>query len=97
MANILWLRYHRPQQDTQMPETNLPAPPGFRQLSKVEQVQYLQSLWDQIAENPAALPVPGSHLKLVEQRLKLHRDQPSPSHSAFEVLDRLSNERQWRV
>ena len=75
-----------------MPETTIPAPPGFSQLSKVEQVRYLQALWDQIAENPAALPVPESHLKLVEQRLKQHRDQPSPLHSAFEVLDRLSNE-----
>ncbi len=75
-----------------MAETTIPAPPGFSQLSKAEQVRYLQALWDQIAENPAALPVPESHLKLVEQRLKRHHDDPSPAHSAFEILDRLSNE-----
>lgn len=91
VANIPQLRYHRPHEDTPMPETTIPAPPGFSQLSKAEQVRYLQALWDQIAENPAGLPVPESHLKLVEQRLKRHRDDPSPSHSAFKILDRLSN------
>lgn len=74
-----------------MSETIIPTPPGFSQLSKAEQVRYLQALWDQIAEDPAALPVPESHLKLVEQRLKLHRDEPLPTHSAFKILDRLSN------
>jgi putative addiction module component (TIGR02574 family) len=74
-----------------MPETTIPAPPGFSQLSKADQIRYLQALWDQIAENPAALPVPESHLKLVEERLKRHRNDPSPSHSAFQILNRLSN------
>jgi putative addiction module component (TIGR02574 family) len=74
-----------------MPETTIPAPPGFSQLSKADQIRYLQALWDQIAENPAALPVPESHLKLVEKRLKRHRNDPSPSHSAIQILNRLSN------
>lgn len=73
-----------------MPETSVPSPPGFSELSKSEQVCYLQALWDQIAENPAALPVPESHLKLVEERLRQYRDVPSSARSALEVLDRLS-------
>jgi uncharacterized coiled-coil protein SlyX len=92
VANLALLRYHRAQQDTQVTETTIPAPPGFSQLSKAEQLRYLQALWDQIAENPADLPVPESHLKLVEERLKRHRDDASPSHSAFQIIDRLSNE-----
>jgi hypothetical protein len=92
LANILVLRYDRPPQETVMAETTIPAPQGFSQLSKAEQVRYLQSLWDQIAENPAALPVPESHLKLIEERLKRQHDDPAPSHSAFEIIDRLSNE-----
>lgn len=75
-----------------MPEPTIPAPPGFSQLSKAEQVHYVQALWDQIAENPAALHVPESHLKLIEQRLNQHLSKPSPGHSAFEVLDRLNSE-----
>lgn len=77
-----------------MTERTIPEPPGFRQLSKTEQVRYLQALWDQIAENAAAPPVPESHLKLVEERLKRHRAAPSSTHSAFQVLDCLSNSSQ---
>jgi putative addiction module component (TIGR02574 family) len=73
-----------------MPETSVPTPPGFDALSKPEQVRYLQALWDQISQDPGTLPVPESHLRLVEARLKRYREDPSRSHSAFEVLDRLA-------
>jgi len=74
-----------------MPEALLPTPPGFSDLSKADQVRYLQSLWDQISEDPDNLPVPESHLRLAKERLKKHREDPSQSHSAFEVLDRIAN------
>lgn len=74
-----------------MPEASLPTPPGFDALSKAEQVRYLQALWDQISEDPEALPVPESHLQLVEERLRRYRENPSRGHSAFEVLDRLAD------
>jgi len=74
-----------------MPETSVPTPPGFDALSKAEQVRYLQALWDQISEDPGALPVPESHLRLAEERLKRYREDPSRAHSAFEVLDRLAD------
>jgi hypothetical protein len=73
-----------------MPETSVPTPPGFDALSKAEQVRYLQALWDQISEDPGALPVPESHMRLAEKRLKRYRKDPSRSHSAFAVLDRLA-------
>jgi len=60
-----------------MPETSIPTPPGFDALSKAEQVRYLQKLWDQISEDP--------------DRLKRFREDPSRSHSAFDVLDRLAD------
>lgn len=74
-----------------MPETSLPAPPGFNDLSKAEEVRYLQDLWDQISEDPGALPVPESHLRLAEERLNRYRDDPSRAYSAFQVLDHLAN------
>jgi putative addiction module component (TIGR02574 family) len=74
-----------------MPETSIPNPPGFDSLSKAEQVRYLQALWDQISEDPAALPVHENHLRLVEERLKRYREDPSRAHSAFEVLERLAD------
>jgi hypothetical protein len=75
-----------------MPETTIPAPPGFSQLSKAEQVRSVSS--SSMGPNrrePRCPPVPESHLNLVEQRLKRYRDDPSPTHAAVEVLDRLSN------
>ena len=74
-----------------MPETSIPTPPGFDLLSKAEQVRYLQALWDQISEDPSTLPIPESHLRLAEERLKRYRENPSRSRSAFEVLDRLAD------
>jgi putative addiction module component (TIGR02574 family) len=74
-----------------MPETSVPTPPGFDALSKAEQVRYLQALWDRISEDPGALPVPESHLRLAEERLKRYREDPSRAHSTFGVLDRLAD------
>jgi putative addiction module component (TIGR02574 family) len=76
-----------------MTETSVPTPPGFDALSKAEQVRYLQALWDQISEDPSALPVLESHLRLADERLKRYREDPSRGHSAFDVLDRLAHTR----
>jgi putative addiction module component (TIGR02574 family) len=73
-----------------MAETSVPVPPGFTEMSKAEQVRYLQALWDHIADSPGALPVPESHLELAEARLMHYRNDPSTARSAFEILDRLT-------
>jgi hypothetical protein len=75
-----------------MPQTSVPTPPGFDALSKADQVRYLQALWDKISEDPGALPVPESHFRLAEERLKRYREDPSRGHSAFDVLDRLTGD-----
>ncbi len=76
-----------------MPETSIPTPPGFAELPKAEQVRYLQALWDQISERPDEIPVPESHLQLAEERLRRYRGSPSSVRPAFEVIDRLSQNR----
>lgn len=73
-----------------MPETSIQSPPGFDELPKAEQVRYLQALWDQISSNPHEVPVPESHLQLVEERLRRYRENPSTAKPAFDVLDRLA-------
>jgi hypothetical protein len=73
-----------------MPETSIPTPPGFAELPKAEQLRYLKALWDQISEHPDEIPVPESHLKLSENRLRRYREDPSSARPAFEVIDRLS-------
>ena len=76
-----------------MEHTAISEPPGFAELSKAEQVRYLQALWDRIAEKPGELPVPESHVVLAEERLAEYRRDPTRAQSAYEVLDRLANKR----
>ena len=73
-----------------MQQTTIPEPPGFTELSKTEQVRYLQDLWDRIAERPGEVPVPESHLQLAEGRLAEYRRDPSRARSAYDVIDRLA-------
>ena len=73
-----------------MPEPSIQAPPGFSDLSKAEQVRYLQTLWDQISEQPNDIPVPESHLQLADERLRRYRENPSSARQASDVIDRLA-------
>lgn len=74
-----------------MPQLVVADPPGFAELSKSEQVEYLQRLWDRIAEPPGGVPSPESHLEIAEQRLERYRRDPSRAQSAFAVIDRLTS------
>jgi putative addiction module component (TIGR02574 family) len=73
-----------------MAHTAISEPPGFAELTKAEQVRYLQALWDRIAEKPGDLPVPESHLQVAEERLAEYRRDPTRARSAYAVLDRLA-------
>jgi putative addiction module component (TIGR02574 family) len=68
----------------------VPEPSGFSSLSKLDQVLYIQALWDRIADGGVDISVPPSHLALAEERLAAHRAHPSKARSAFETLDRLA-------
>ena len=73
-----------------MEHTTIPEPPGFSALSKAEQIRYLQSLWDLIAQRPGEIPVPESHVELAEQRLAEYRRDPSRARPALDILDDLT-------
>ena len=75
-----------------MEHTAIPEPAGFADLSKAEQVRYLQALWDRIAEQPAELPVPESHLAVAAERLSEYRRDRTRTRSAYDVLDRLADQ-----
>ncbi len=72
-----------------MEHTTISEPPGFSELSKAEQIRYLQALWDRIAERPSEIPVPESHIELAEQRLADYRRDPNQARPAHDVFDRL--------
>ncbi len=69
----------------------IPEPTGFSSLSKIEQIRYLQALWDRISERPGEIPVPESHLDLAKERLAAYRRDPHRARPARDALDRLAN------
>jgi putative addiction module component (TIGR02574 family) len=77
-----------------MEPATIPEPAGFNELSKEEQIRYLQALWDRIAREPGEIPVPESHLALAEERLAEFRRDPNRARPAGEVLDRLAKKAQ---
>ena len=77
-----------------MHHTSIPEPPGFGELSKAEQIRYLQALWDRIADGGAEIPVPESHLSLAERRLADYRQDPTQARPADDVLKRLAQQTQ---
>ena len=66
-----------------MPE----VPPGFDDLSKEEQIEYLQALWNRIARDGGDVPVPDWHLQIVRERLASADFEETESWSG--VRDRL--------
>jgi putative addiction module component (TIGR02574 family) len=44
-------------------------PPGFDDLDVSDQVEYVQALWDRIAANEVAVPVPSWHREVLDERL----------------------------
>ena len=47
----------------------LSPPPGFEQLSKTQQIDYVQELWNLIITPPDELPIPDWHLAVVNDRI----------------------------
>jgi putative addiction module component (TIGR02574 family) len=73
-----------------MADLPIPEPPGFSDLTKAEQIRYLQALWDRITDQPGELPAPESHLRLAEERLAAYRSDPQRARPADDVLERLT-------
>lgn len=68
-----------------------PAPPGFDALSKREQFEYAQALWDYVTDDPENIPVPDSHERVVRERLAAYRANPVKGAPWEEVKKRLTD------
>lgn len=75
--------------------THLPIsnPPGFDELSKTEQIRYLEALWDRISQNEVDVPVPDNHVETAERRRSDYQCNPQQAGSAYDVLDRLGRKK----
>jgi putative addiction module component (TIGR02574 family) len=52
-------------------------PEEFKTLSSDDRIEYLQSLWDFIAQKPDQVPLPESHKQVLDQRLAAYKADPS--------------------
>ena len=47
----------------------LEVPPAFETVTTEERIEFVQILWDRIAEDPLTVPVPDHHKKILDERL----------------------------
>jgi putative addiction module component (TIGR02574 family) len=50
---------------------------SFRELSPTEKIRVLQELWDQVADDVAAEPLSESQMRLLDERIHEHDENPS--------------------
>lgn len=72
------------------PEIALPT--GFEALDTEEKLRYLHRLWEIVADNADDVPVPSSHLDIVEQRREAIAQNPDRRRS-YDDLRRSLGER----
>ena len=73
-----------------MAQTLPNPPPGFDALTTDEQLEYVQSLWQRIVSNPAAIPVPNWHLNVIEARLADYRNTSNEGKSWDEIREEVT-------
>jgi len=62
--------------------------PTFEQMSPAERIEYLQDLWDRIAEEPQAVPVTEAQRAELRRRVAAHRANPAAGVPWEQVLER---------
>ena len=67
--------------------SKLTVPADFEKASDEQRIAFVQELWDRIAENPARVPVPETHRRILDQRLKDYRTNPESGQAWTEVRD----------
>ena len=64
-------------------------PAGFEDLPVEDQVDYVQALWNKIAERPERLPITDDTRGMLEQRLAAHRAAPNEARPWDEVREEI--------
>lgn len=70
-----------------MPVPNIP--PGFDDLSTPEKIEYVQKLWERIAQDADAVELTDEQRDELDRRLEAHRQNPEDAVSWAEVRNRL--------
>jgi putative addiction module component (TIGR02574 family) len=65
--------------------------PELARLSTPEKILLLEDLWDSIASDQAAVPVPQSHKEELDRRLRRHDSHPGSLLSLDELMTRIES------
>jgi hypothetical protein len=68
---------------------NLRIPPEFDRASNDQRIAFVQELWDRIAQDERSVSVPPEHERIVRQRLREYRENPTPGESWSKRRDQL--------
>ena len=74
-----------------MGSNKLKIPPEFTSAPKEQQIDFVHTLWDQIAQDPGSVPIPESHKVILRERLDALRANPNQGRPWAEVRDQLLN------
>ena len=64
-------------------------PDDFKTLSSDDRIDYVQSLWDFIAQTPDQVPIPESHKQILDQRLAAYQNEPNLAEPWDQTRDRI--------
>ncbi len=64
-------------------------PPDFDKASNDQRIAYVQELWDRIASDPARIPIPAHHKRVLDERLADYSANPQSGRPWGEVRDQL--------
>ena len=62
-------------------------PEEFKTLSSNERIEYVQGLWEFIAQTPDHVPIPESHKQVLDQRLAANVVEPDSAQSWSQARD----------
>ena len=63
--------------------------PELRKLTNSEKLLLINELWDSLSLQEDGLPVPESHKKILDERLRDHETNPEPGSTWEEVKSRI--------
>ena len=62
---------------------------SFRKLPSAEKIRLVQQLWDEIADEAAQLPPTGAQIKLLDERIDEHEENPDDAEPWEQARDEL--------
>lgn len=71
---------------------NVTEIPEIAAMSIPEKIVFLEDLWDSIAANGQAVPVPESHVRELDRRLSRHASNPGSLLSLQELQQKITSQ-----